>query len=286
MLTILHASDLHFGAPHDPAASEALLRAIRDEPPGLLVLSGDFTQRAKVREYEAARGWLERLPEGIPTVVTPGNHDVPLYRVAERLFDPFRNYRRWISPDLDTVTRVAGAVVVSLNSAAPRRAITNGRIDPHQIRFAEEAFGSAAPGEARIAVIHHHLAPAPDYLRDHPLPRAASILRAFELMGVDLILSGHLHRAYIGNSLDVFGGNGRPRGVVISHSGTTTSSRGRARERARQSFNRIRVTAERIEITHHMRFPPSGSFLPVSTHAFPRAPRLWFDEAMRPEDGG
>lgn len=272
MLTLLHASDLHFGKPHDSGAARALREALDRIAPELLVLSGDFTQRAKDREYREARAWLDTLPPELPVVVTPGNHDVPLYRVWERLFTPFRNYRRWIHPELDTVTRIPGAVVVSLNSAAPRRAITNGRLDRGQLDFARRAFEESEPGEARIVVVHHHLASAPDYERDSPLPRARRILRAFEEMGVELVLAGHLHRAYIGNSLDAVPGEGRERGVVVVQSGTTTSRRGRARERAHQSFNVVRIGAVRMEVLHYMRFDGAGGFVPFSIHVFPRGP--------------
>src|SRR5687767_5293833 len=113
MVTILHASDIHFGEPYNPVMGEAFLKIARTVKADLIVVSGDFTQRAKVHEYEAARKWLDALPE-LPLVVTPGNHDVPLYRVFERLFEPYRNYRRWISEELDSVTRVPGVTVVSL----------------------------------------------------------------------------------------------------------------------------------------------------------------------------
>ena len=38
------------------------------------------------------------------------------------------------------------------------------------------------------------------------MPMARRALDAFTRMRVDLILGGHLHRAYIGNSLDVYAG--------------------------------------------------------------------------------
>lgn len=278
MLTILHGSDLHFGKPHDPAAARAFLAAAEKARPDLIVLSGDFTQRAKVHEYRDAKAYLERLPAA-PLVVTPGNHDVPLYRVVERLFAPYRNYRAWIHERLDTVTRVPPATVVALNSTAPLRAIVNGRIQPDQLAFARAAFRESAPGDLRVVVAHHHFAPAPDYEGDRPLPRARQALDAFQAMGVDLILGGHLHRAYIGNSLDVYGGQDRARGIVIVQSGTTTSRRGRAREAAKCSYNVIRVTDAAIEVRHCMYFAETGGFAPFSFHAFPRAPRLWFDDA-------
>jgi 3',5'-cyclic AMP phosphodiesterase CpdA len=276
MITIAHGSDLHFGTPHDAGAAEAFLEALDRVAPELIVLSGDLTQRAKEREFEAAAAFLERLPP-VPVVVTPGNHDVPLYRVFERLFDPFRNYRAALGPDLETVTRIPGVTAVALNSAAPRRAIVNGRIDPAQVEFARERFAAAPPGDLRVLVAHHHLAPAPDYEGDRPLPRARRILDAFEAMGVDVVMGGHLHRAYIGNSLDVYPGEDRGRGIVIVQSGTTTSRRGRARERAKCSFNVLTVTAERLEVVHHMHFDEAGGFAPFSRHVFPRAPRKYFE---------
>lgn len=282
MITIIHGSDLHFGKPHDPAAAETFMETIHDLSPDLLVLSGDFTQRAKIREYEEARAWLDRLPD-LPTVVTPGNHDVPLYRVWERLTRPFDNYRRWIHPELDVVTSIPGVTVVSLNSAAPRRAIVNGRIDSDQIEFARKAFGRADPQDLKVVVAHHHLAPAPDYEGDKPLPGARRILDAFESMGVDMVMGGHLHRAYIGNSLDVYPGEDRSRGVVIVQSGTTTSRRGRARERAKTTFNLIRVGADRLEVVHYMHFVKARGFAPFSVHVFPRAPHLYLPDLAEAE---
>jgi 3',5'-cyclic AMP phosphodiesterase CpdA len=275
MLTILHGSDLHFGKPYSPKVGQAFVAAARSIAAELIILSGDFTQRAKVHEYEAARAFLDRLPD-VPTVVTPGNHDVPLYRVFERIFHPYRNYRRFVSEELDTVTRVPGAVVVSLNSAAPHTAITNGRIRRHQVAFAAHVFEEASDDDAKILVAHHHFAPAPDYEGDTQLPHAREILDAFSSMGVELIFGGHLHRAYIGNSLDVYPGKDRRHGVVIVQSGTTTSGRGRAREQAKNSFNVVRIGKDHLEVTHYMYFDEIDGFAPFSMHAFPRRANRYF----------
>ncbi len=276
MITLLHASDLHFGPPHDPVVAEAFRAFAMELRPDVVVFSGDFTQRAKVREYEAARSYLDRFAD-FPTVVTTGNHDVPLYRVWERLFAPFRNYRRYISDKLDTVTRIPGATLVALSSAAPHRAIVNGRLRRDQLDFARSAFAETPTGDLRCLVTHHHLAPAPDYERDHPIPGGRRILDTLEEMGVELVLGGHIHRAFIGNSLDVYPGKNRDRGVVIVQSGTTTSRRGRAREAAKNSFNVVRVGAEELEVVHYLHFRDRDGFAPLSTHRFPRAPRLWLE---------
>lgn len=276
MITLVHASDIHCGEPFRAAVAEAFVEAAHAVAPQAVVISGDLTQRAKVHEFEAAAALLDRLPD-VPTVVTPGNHDVPLYRVFERIFAPHRNYREYISDALDTVTRISGATIVSLDSSAPHTAIVNGRIRPHQVAFARDAFADAPPDDIRIVVAHHHFAPAPDYEGDKSMPRAREILEQFTAMGVELILGGHLHRAYIGNSLDVHPGSQRSKGVVIAQSGTTTSGRGRAREREKNSFNVIRIGERALEITHHMYFAETGRFEPFSVHAFPRREEMWFE---------
>jgi 3',5'-cyclic AMP phosphodiesterase CpdA len=275
MVTILHASDIHFGEPYNPVVGEAFQTVARTVRADLIVVSGDFTQRAKVHEYEAARRWLDELPD-LPRVVTPGNHDVPLYRVLERLFEPYRNYKKWISQELDSVTRLPGVTLVSLNSTKPLRAIVNGRIDPDQLEFARRAFGESDPTDTRIIVAHHHFSPAPDYERETVMPGAREVLDALNQMKVELILGGHLHRAYIGNSLDVYPGKDRDHGIVIVQSGTTTSRRGRAREQARNSFNVVRLAEDHLEITHFMYFEDLGRFAPFSMHAFPRRGSRYF----------
>ncbi|NNM06009.1 MAG: 3',5'-cyclic-nucleotide phosphodiesterase [Gemmatimonadetes bacterium] len=269
MLTILHGSDLHFGRPFDEAVARVFRETIRGISPDLLVLSGDFTQRAKVREYRLAREFLDSLPD-VPTVVTPGNHDVPLYRVWERVFAPLRNYRQFLSEELDTVTRVEGAVVVSLNSTAPLRAVVNGHLTDPQLLFAAEALKDARPTDLRVLVFHHHLAPAPDYESDQVLKGYQRCIRAFEKMKVDLILGGHLHRSFTANTQDVIPGKRKDGGIVIAHSGTTTSTRGRARERNKNTLNLIGISREWMEITHHLYVDGANGFVPMASHAFPR----------------
>lgn len=281
MLTLLHVSDVHFGPPYYPVAGDAVQRLAERLRPDAIVASGDFTQRAREEQFAAARKWLDRLPS-VPVVVTPGNHDVPLWRVKERLFDPYRLYRRYISDELDTVTRLPGAVVVSLNSTAPRRFIVNGRIHQWQLDFAADVFRSVPPDVQRIVVAHHHFAPPPDFEGGDVMPKAKRALDAFTEMKVDLILGGHLHRAYIGNSLDLYAGQDREHGIVVVQSGTTTSRRGRAREREKNTLNVLRLDRSRIRVTHYMYFDDAGDFVPVSRHQFFRRGRPPVDAHGRP----
>ena len=270
MLTILHISDLHFGPPYVSRVGDALVRMAPDLAPDVIVASGDFTQRAKGEQFAAARAFLDRLP-AVPRVVVPGNHDVPLYRVAERLARPLELYQQHISDELDTVLKVPGAVIVGLDSTAPRTAISNGRLHRGQLEFCSRAFGDAPEGAARIVVAHHHFAPAPDYLHDQTMPKARRAVSRFVELGVEMILGGHLHRSYIGNSLDFYPGNHRDRGIVIVQCGTTTSRRGRGREREKNSFNLVRIDESMLQITHFLYFDEEDGFAPFSRYLFPRA---------------
>jgi len=275
VLTLLHVSDLHFGPPFVPRVGDALLAFAYSVEPDLIVASGDFTQRARPEQFRAARDYLDTLPQ-VPLIVCPGNHDVPLYRLWERIFSPHRHYKQYISEELNGVTRVDGATIVTLDSTAPRRAITNGRISRWQLEFCERAFAEAPEQDARIVVTHHHFAPAPDYEGGEVMPKAKRAIDSFTSQRVDLILGGHLHRAYIGNSLDVYPGADREHGIIIVQSGTSTSRRGRAREREKNSVNVIRIGDEVVRVTHYMYFDDAAGFAPVSRHIFPRSDRQFF----------
>src|SRR6188474_1283976 len=120
MRTIVHLSDLHFGR-LDERIIPPLLDQIDRLAPDLVAISGDLTQRARRRQFEHARAFLNRMP--YPRLVVPGNHDVPLFNLAARLLDPFGGYRRHISPDLEPAHIDREMAVVGLNSA---RALTTG----------------------------------------------------------------------------------------------------------------------------------------------------------------
>lgn len=269
LLTLLHISDLHFGPPYIEKIGESALRAATLLHPDAIVVSGDLTQRAKREQFEAAKQYMERLPK-VPRLVIPGNHDVPLYRFYERMMDPHGLYKEIISPELNPVMKLEGATIAGLDSTAPHTAISNGRIYRSQLDHCEQVFRHAAETDIRIVVAHHHFAPAPDYLRDSIMPKAKRAMERFSDLNVEMILGGHLHRAYVGNSLDFYPGKHRNRGIIIVQSGTTTSRRGRGREAEKNSLNLIEVRPQSITVSHHMYFHESDSFEPFSRHTFRR----------------
>ncbi len=269
LVRILHVSDLHFGPPYLPKVGEALLRIAPTLEAHAIVVSGDLTQRAKAEQFEAARKFIDQLPP-LPRMVVPGNHDVPLYRVWERVSTPHALYQKYITEDLNPVMQIPHAILVGIDSTSPYTALSNGRITQEQLDRCVTMFKETPNGAARIVVAHHHFAPAPDNLRDSRMQRAERAMRQFDELKVDLIMGGHLHRAYIGNSLDFYPGLDRDRGIIICQSGTTTSRRGRGREREKNSFNIVEIGRKTIQITHYMYFSTEDGFEPTSRHTFRR----------------
>ena len=279
MLTLLHISDLHFGPPYLSHVGEALQRIAPALHADAIVVSGDLTQRAKPQQFREAQTFLEGLPP-LPRLAVPGNHDVPLYRVWERVSDPMREYRRHVSPELDQVMTIDGAVIVALDTTAPRRTLVRGRIDRAQVEFTRRAFADAPPDAVRIVVAHHHFVGAPDTLRDRSMLGGHRAMKAYVDMGVDVILGGHLHRAFIGNSLDFFFEGPRDRGVILVQSGTSTSHHGRGRERERNSFNLVEIHETWLQITHYLYYEETDAFGPMSRHTFPRTSHRLEDQKL------
>jgi 3',5'-cyclic AMP phosphodiesterase CpdA len=262
---ILHISDVHFGPPHLPRISQGVLEFVDRHRPDLVVLSGDLTQRAKPEQFRQARAFVDAIP--VPSIVVPGNHDVPLYRVGERIFNPFGCYRRYFSTELEPVYRDDEMLVVGINTAFGWT-IKDGRIRLRRLLEVAEVFEKAPDTLFKVVVAHHHLIPPPNFGSQRVLGNAYEAIDLFSRVGVDLILSGHLHQAYIGNS-EEFYPKGRPP-VVILHSGTTTSNRGRGGEREKNTCNWIRVDDRSMIVSHYRWHPELERFAEHSRHWYPR----------------
>src|SRR5690349_10645052 len=117
MTRIVHLSDLHFGA-HDDRLVAAVEHQVDELKPDLVVISGDFTQRARTEQFREACRFLERLREqGRDVLGVPGNHDVPLYDVLRRFFSPLTRYKRYIDETLCPLHELPGVTVLGINTA-------------------------------------------------------------------------------------------------------------------------------------------------------------------------
>ena len=236
MARIAHLSDVHFGA-HDPkvvAGAEAWLAEAR---PDLVVISGDFTQRARRDQYREAAALLDRIEaQGLPTLGVPGNHDVPLYDVVQRFTRPLHRYRRYIDDDLCPWFENARLAVLGINTA---RSLTfkDGRISHEQMAIIRERFRDVPKDRTRILVTHHPLFAMPIGEAGEPseaVGRHGEALQAIADAGVHILLAGHFHRSFTESARRMVKNAGP---ALVIQAGTATSTRLRHGEM--QSFNLI-----------------------------------------------
>jgi 3',5'-cyclic AMP phosphodiesterase CpdA len=150
---ILQISDLHTGPPFRPEIAEVLVRQAHELAPDLLVISGDFVQRADfTKQWRAAQQLREELPT--PQLVVPGNHDVPLFHGHLRLLNPLGRYRRYISRDLNPVFSLPGLVVVGASSARGLT-IDGGWIGRQQAELLRQRLARFNRDVCRVVVWHH-----------------------------------------------------------------------------------------------------------------------------------
>ena len=245
MPRLIHLSDLHFGA-HDPVLVEAVERRLDEEKPDLVVVSGDFTQRAKTEQFEEAGAFLMRVREaGHDVLAVPGNHDVPLYDVLRRFLSPLTRYKRYIDDSLCPFIQIDGAAVLGINTA---RSLTfkNGHISEEQMEMIRDTFERTPDNQPRILVTHHPLFALP--VGDgpelgHTMDDQQMALDAIADAGVDLLLAGHNHRASVNDAGSLVKGAGK---ALVIQAGTATSTRTRDEL---QSFNRIEIDGSGVRVT-------------------------------------
>jgi 3',5'-cyclic AMP phosphodiesterase CpdA len=199
MRTLVHLSDLHFGAILS-ATLDPLVAELHALAPDLVIVSGDLTQRARPEQFADARAFLDRLPT--PQLLLPGNHDVPLYDLFRRFAKPLERYRDTITTDLAPAFIDDEVAVVGINTA---RSLTfkGGRINEDQARDAAAIFHALDGPQARIVVTHHPLHVPPHLSGVDPVGRAAMALELLAPCRVDLYLAGHLHLVHEAATHDV-----------------------------------------------------------------------------------
>jgi 3',5'-cyclic AMP phosphodiesterase CpdA len=242
MARIAHLSDVHFGA-HDPAVVAGVEAWLAKERPDLVVISGDFTQRARIEQYREAGAFLDRIEAiGLKTLGVPGNHDVPLYDVVQRFTRPLHRYRRYIDEDLCPWFESERLAALGINTA---RSLTfkDGRISHEQMAIIRERFAGVREDKTKILVTHHPLFEMP--IGDpgelsEAVGRQREALDAVADAGVHILLAGHFHRSFAESARRMVKNAGP---ALVIQAGTATSTRLRHGER--QSFNLIE--------THHDR---------------------------------
>jgi len=262
-MTIAHISDPHFGQIAHDGIVDALVREVNAMAPDLVAVSGDLTQRAREEEFESARAMLDAIAP--PTIVVPGNHDVyPWWNPVQRLLQPLRRYRHYVTDDLTPTFEANGVAVLGINSAYGRT-IKEGRISVGERQTIADYFGSRSNGTFKVLVLHHHLTKI--NVGYHGVANQADkALAAAVDAQVDLILCGHLHISHI-EPVEIVPGKHR---LVVVSAGTATSTRGRRWHRRTNFFNRIAVGETQFSIEERRYVPEDRSFVRDSLVRFDR----------------
>jgi 3',5'-cyclic AMP phosphodiesterase CpdA len=267
MARIVQLSDLHFGA-HVPELVAAVEEEVDRLRPDLVVISGDFTQRARTEQFEQACAFLSRLRErGHEILAVPGNHDVPLYDVFRRFLSPLTRYRRFIDDTLCPFHEIPGVAVLGINTA---RSLTfsDGRINREQMQCIRDTFARTPEGAMRVLVTHHPLFALPVGERvGKPAGRSELALDAIGQAGVDLLLAGHNHLASTHSARDLATRAGP---ALVVQAGTATSFRLRDEE---QSFNRLDIDGCEVTLTLHRRV--GNGFEALDARTFRREDDHW-----------
>jgi 3',5'-cyclic AMP phosphodiesterase CpdA len=238
MTILAHISDLHFGR-QNPQLVEGLLQSLDQIQPKLVVISGDLTQRARTREFRAARAFLDGLRW--PFLVISGNHDIPAYNLAERFINPWKKWRRYLDLPLEPTIQSESYIAIGVNTTRRSSSFfdwSRGRINDTQVRAIAEYFDAQEnqSKKLRVLVIHHPFWLPEKYRHRDTIAGRDMAFTAMKKAGVDIVLGGHIHIAYT-RVLE---------GMIISHAGTAISNR--LLENSRNSFKIIRGNRKNLTV--------------------------------------
>jgi 3',5'-cyclic AMP phosphodiesterase CpdA len=269
-IDIAHISDIHFGGRADFPQLAVLERFLPTLRPGLIVVSGDLTQRCRHGELQAARRYLDGLAATAPVHVVPGNHDVtwwrsPFHVVGRRAMHA--KWRRYFGEDLTPVLELDGVIVAGLLSANglapasltwnPNDLTVRGDLPSSEVARVRGIFAKAPPEKARVVVVHHNVVPGVISQRwgvSHPRAAQTALLT----LDADVVLCGHDHTEGAGQI------HGR---LPVSTAGTHSL---RTRGGRPSAFNVVRLRTDEVRIEHFLYDRNAGTFRPGDQARFAR----------------
>jgi 3',5'-cyclic AMP phosphodiesterase CpdA len=265
MRKIIHLSDLHFGRT-DPDLTPALLSFINQNNPDLIIISGDFTMRAKKEEYAEAKRFLENLT--FPYISVPGNHDIPTYRFWERIIFPYKKYKKNINVNLEPTFIDNEIAVAGINTTHPLTGI-EGTLSLRKLKRVIHEFEGLPDATIKMIFSHHPF----NTPIDHPQEPFKSAGRALALLSkskIDLLLSGHLHTNMRRLKDSVY--RIAHAGPLIIHAGTAISTRLRGEP---NSFNLININHPYVEIQRFEKEANENRFTNAETERFKKTLSGW-----------
>jgi len=218
MSVLLQLSDSHFGT-EQALVVQALAALAQQLQPDLLVLSGDITQRATRSQFAQARTFTDRL--AVPLLAIPGNHDIPLFDLGQRLFHPYARYREAFGNELEPSHISRDMLVLCVNTTRWYRH-KDGAVSLAQIERVASRLRAAEPSQLRVVVVHQPIAVLRATERHNLLHGHVQAQQSWAAAGCDVVLGGHIHLPYV----KALSGLARPMWAV--QAGTCVSSRVRA----------------------------------------------------------
>lgn len=195
---LAHLSDLHMGrSAEDDAQAEQLARALVEIGIDHVLVTGDVTNKGRLREWERFREiFAELLANGRVTVV-PGNHD----RLGDDLGDTIMRGER-VQSDI-----VSGLHIIRVNSTGEHNRswiAGHGLLLPEDIDAVDVALEATPRDHLAVIALHHHVVPLPEEHAAERLsyflgwPFTAELPRGRELLDrirgrCGLVLHGHRH---------------------------------------------------------------------------------------------
>ncbi|HCT58472.1 MAG TPA: metallophosphoesterase [Gemmatimonas aurantiaca] len=205
LVRVLHLSDIHCGHPFVGAHVDGALALARAGGWNAIVVSGDFSQRAREREFRQARELLDALRTFAPVLTVPGNHDTAWWHAPFGVGDASRlhtGYRAWINEDIEPVLRVPGLSIVGLNSSwgmlsaaltwYPRDWRVKGGLTDAQLDRAAAQLAESPADDLRLLVVHHNVVRG-NLSRRWGMKRPQLMLDRIAALNVDVVCTGHDH---------------------------------------------------------------------------------------------
>jgi 3',5'-cyclic AMP phosphodiesterase CpdA len=266
MRKLVHLSDLHFGR-IDADLPGPLADTIHQLAPDVLVVSGDLTQRARNHQFAAARAFLDSF--AMPRIIVPGNHDIPLHNVFNRMLRPLEKYRRHIGDEVEPEYVDDEIAVFGVNTA---RSLTfkDGRISLAQLERLEARLSALPADLSRIIVTHHPLDLPSRHDAEDLVGRAPLAMSLFSTWRVDLLLAGHFHLSHAGDTAARYPASRQA--ALVVQAGTATSTRGRGES---NSFNYIEVEQGCIRVQRQEWNDGQRGFVPQPAQTFARDMGRW-----------
>lgn len=194
MTRLIHLADLHFGV-EDPPLVESLAETIIALNCDVICAAGDFTQFGRRREFRAAAAFFAQLDA--PVIAAPGNHDTPYWDLYSRLVRPWGRFERLLGGTVKPSWRGPNAGLETLATSRGLQARLDwslGKVREAHATEAADALSDVAG--ARIVAGHHPLfAPGGETGRART-KGATEATRILAESKIDLVLSGHLHKAF------------------------------------------------------------------------------------------